>query len=59
MKEKKSSPGLPTERALLEEVRVRLVTERTERRRFQRLLEKHHYLGGLKAVGEQLYRKFH
>jgi hypothetical protein len=32
-----------------------LVTERTERRRFQRLLEKHHYLGGLKAVGEQLY----
>jgi len=55
MKEKKSSPGLPTERALLEEVRVRLVTERTERRRFQRLLEKHHYLGGLKAVGEQLY----
>jgi len=32
-----------------------LVTDPEERRRFQRLLGKHHYLGGLKAVGEQLY----
>jgi hypothetical protein len=40
---------------VLEEVRVVLVTDLEERRRFQRLLCKHHYLGGLKAVGEQLY----
>jgi hypothetical protein len=26
-----------------------------ERRRFQRLLQQHHYLGGLKPVGEQMY----
>ncbi len=31
------------------------VTGTEERRRFQKLLRKHHYLGGLKAVGEQLY----
>jgi len=31
------------------------VTERDPRRRFQRLLQKHHYLGGLKPVGEQMY----
>ena len=43
------------EQVLLEEVRVVLVTEPEERRRFQRLLRKHHYLGGLKAVGEQMY----
>ena len=32
-----------------------LVTDLEERRRFQRLLCKHHYLGGLRAVGEQMY----
>ena len=32
-----------------------LVTERDQRRRFQRLLQKHHYLGSLKPVGEQMY----
>lgn len=41
--------------ALLEQVRVVPVTEPKERRRFQLLLRKHHYLGGLKAVGEQMY----
>ncbi len=55
MKQKKSASRLPTEEALLSEVRVILVKQRTERRRFQRLLNKHHYLGGLQAVGEQLY----
>ena len=57
MKQKKSSSPAPsaTEPALLEEVRVVLVTEPEERRRFQRLLRKHHYWGGLKAVGEQMY----
>ena len=41
--------------ALLERVQVGLVTEPEQRRRFQQLLRKHHYLGGLRAVGEQMY----
>jgi hypothetical protein len=32
-----------------------LVTGTEERRYFQKLLRKHHYLGGLRAVGEQIY----
>jgi len=57
MKRRKLSSGKPSEHALvdLEQVRVIPVTGKEERRRFQRLLRKHHYLGGLKAVGEQLY----
>jgi hypothetical protein len=39
----------------LEQVQVVLVNETEERRSFQGLLRKHHYLGGLKAVGEQMY----
>lgn len=31
------------------------VTATDERRRFQKVLREHHYLGGLRAVGEQLY----
>jgi hypothetical protein len=48
---------MPTEsqQALLEEVRVILVPSQKDRQRFQRLLERHHYLGRLKPVGEQLY----
>jgi hypothetical protein len=42
------------EQALLGEVRVRLV-ERAEMARFHALLDEHHYLGSLKAVGERLY----
>ncbi len=55
MKQRKSSSSAPAREDLLDEVRVVLVNGRTERRRFQRLLEKYHYLGGLQAVGEQLY----
>ena len=57
MKCKKSSPRTPpnTNAALLDPVRIVLVTEREPRRRFQRLLQKHHYLRGVKAVGEQMY----
>jgi hypothetical protein len=44
-----------TAQELLEQVKIVLVTEPEERRRFQQLLRKHHYLGGLRAVGEQLY----
>jgi hypothetical protein len=39
----------------LAEVRVVPVYGREERRQFQRALRKHHYLGGLKAVGEQMH----
>lgn len=39
----------------MEQVRVVLVIEPDDRRRFQRLLGNHHYLGELKAVGEQMY----
>lgn len=57
MKPKKSLPHPPSkaQQALLEHVRVVLVTAPDERRRFQRLLKEHHYLGSLKPVGEQLY----
>jgi hypothetical protein len=48
---------MPTEsqQALLEEVTVVLVTQKRQRQRFQRLLKRHHYLGSLQPVGEQLY----
>ena len=57
MKQKKSPFHSPSEaqQGLLEQVRVVLVTLPDERRRFQRLLKEHHYLGGLKPVGEQVY----
>jgi hypothetical protein len=42
------------EQVLLDQVQVRLV-ERTERERFKQLLDEHHYLGSLKAVGERLH----
>ena len=43
------------EQALLAEIKVEPITDKAARKRFQRLLEKHHYLGGLQAVGEQIY----
>jgi hypothetical protein len=54
---KKKMPPRPTqsEQVLLEEVRVVLLPERKDRRRFQHWLDQHHYLGGVKPVGEQLY----
>ena len=57
LKQKKLSSRTPakTDPALLEQVQVVLVTEPEQRRRFQRLLKRHHYLGALKPVGEQLY----
>jgi Domain of unknown function (DUF4338)/DDE_Tnp_1-associated len=44
-----------TQQCVLDEVRVIPLPDRKDRRRFQRLLKAHHYLGDLKAVGEQLY----
>ncbi|RPI93602.1 MAG: DUF4338 domain-containing protein, partial [Chloroflexi bacterium] len=38
----------------LKQVQVIVLTDPEERRQCQRLLRKHHYLGGLKAVGEQI-----
>ena len=57
MKSKKVSSDAPPETAegLLQQVQVVPVTGTEDRRRFQKLLRKHHYLGGLRAVGEQLY----
>lgn len=57
MKQKKSPPRslVDTEQALLRQIRVVLLTELRDRRRFQRLLQQHHYLGALKPVGEQMY----
>lgn len=56
MKGKKASSarGCKTVEVDLEHVRVVLLTEPEERRQCQRWLGKHHYLGGLKAVGEQM-----
>jgi hypothetical protein len=56
MKLKKAPPNrIPEEAAVdLKQVRVVLLTNPEERRHFQGLLRKHHYLGGLKAIGEQL-----
>src|ERR1700730_3330347 len=42
------------EQGLLDQVQVRLV-ERAELERFKQLLDEHHYLGNLKAVGERLH----
>lgn len=57
MRRRKFSSGKPPEHALVDlgQVRVIPVNDKEERRYFQRLLRKHHYLGGLKAVGEQMY----
>ncbi|MBP8262007.1 MAG: ISAs1 family transposase [Verrucomicrobia bacterium] len=57
MKHMKRLPRKPagTEQALLEQVRVLLVSELEERRRFQRLLKERHYLGALRPVGEQMW----
>jgi hypothetical protein len=57
VKQKKSSSYslVDTEQALLHQVRVVLLTELGDRRRFQRLLQQYHYLGAVKPVGEQMY----
>lgn len=57
MNRKESSSHKPSaaEQSLLEEVRIVLITQPKERRQIQRLLRQHHYLGGLKAVGEQMH----
>ena len=44
----------PCEQAVLHEVQVRLV-EHQEMPRFNRLLDKHHYLKRIRPVGQRLY----
>ena len=53
----KKTQSMPTEseQALSDQPRVILLSCSKDRQRFQRLLEKHHYLGRIQAVGEQLY----
>ena len=54
--EKAPPPSLrAAEQALLDQVRIVLVTARHDRRRCQRPLRKQHRLGALKPVGEQLF----
>ncbi len=55
MNEKTLQMPTQSEQALLEGVRIILIDQPKERRRLQRLLIRHHYLGCLKPVGEQLY----
>lgn len=52
----KTRPRLPSEQEqkLVAGVQVRLLRV-AERRRFMRLLERHHYLGELRPVGEQVF----
>lgn len=52
---KKKPPRLPTEKEqkLVDSVRVRPIVA-SERTRFMRQLERHHYLGALQPVGEQM-----
>jgi hypothetical protein len=44
----------PTEQALLDALQIRLL-EPSELPRFNQLLDRHHYLHGLKPIGERLY----
>jgi Domain of unknown function (DUF4338) len=48
-------PASDTIQASLADLRVVLVSEPDQQRRFQALLKKHHYLGSLKPVGERMY----
>ena len=54
MTQKKSPSRSPSaaQQVLLDQVRLVLVTAPDERRRLQRLLQQHHSLGSLQAVGE-------
>src|SRR5512136_2307202 len=44
-----------TEGPVLDEVQVQPLSTRKEKSRARRLLGKHHYLGDVRAVGEQLW----
>lgn len=53
----KTHPRKPTEpqQNLLRHVRVRIANPGAERQRCNRLLDKHHYLGRIRPVGEQIW----
>jgi hypothetical protein len=53
-KKPSSDQVLETVAVDLKQVRVVVLTDPEERRQCQRLLRQHHYLGSLKAVGEQM-----
>ena len=48
-------PAAASDPSILDQARVALVNEPQARRRFQRLLKEHHYLGALRPVGEQMW----
>ena len=52
---KLSPPGKTTGSANLAEVQIQLLSTAKEKSRARRLLAKHHYLGDVRAVGEQLW----
>jgi hypothetical protein len=55
----KSAELSAREQRIVDTVQVRPVRSRTERVRCLRLLERHHYLGALQAVGEQMFYVAH
>ena len=55
MSHKSARKPTAAQQGILDEVQVIQLPDRKDRRRFQRLLKAHHYLGGLQAVGEQIY----
>ncbi len=52
---KRSQSGKSEVSTSLAEVQARLLDSRDDRARLQRLLRQHHYLGGVRPVGEQLF----
>jgi hypothetical protein len=52
---KPARPTSPTVSAALAEIQVKLLPTSKARARARRLLAKHHYLGDVRAVGEQLF----
>src|ERR1017187_6338241 len=52
---KRSPSGKSEVSTSLAEVQARLLDSRDDKARLQRLLRQHHYLGGVRPVGEQLF----
>lgn len=46
---------LPHDPVSLEDIRIHLLTDPSEQRRLQSLLQEHHYLGKIKPVGERIF----
>lgn len=51
----REEPSIPRASNSLDDLRVVPLTELSDQRRLQSLLQKHHYLGSLKPVGERMF----